>query len=254
MFEEKRVGLDDLCFEYASILTSGKPGVYLEVGANDGVRQSNTLRLEKELKWSGILIEPSVAYLDLVKNRGRDNFFSRNALVSDDSVSEIEGLFSGSLTDSADQEINSHFIARRPSNNLTEAVRRAIVRARKRLRKIPISPNKTMTKVPATTLSKIVYDSGFESIDLLSLDVEGYELEALKGFDFRVRPRLFVVETRQRDALELASIFLANNYVAMAMEPQDWRPRIDKPELNFANQFWLRFEDVGLVPKLLPPS
>ena len=45
-------------------------GFFIEVGAHDGIFQSNTLSLEKDLGWTGILIEPSIsAYLDCVKNR-----------------------------------------------------------------------------------------------------------------------------------------------------------------------------------------
>ena len=47
-----------------------KNGYFIEVGAHDGVFQSNTLNLEKELGWTGLLIEPSLnAFLDCVKNR-----------------------------------------------------------------------------------------------------------------------------------------------------------------------------------------
>jgi hypothetical protein len=36
-----------------------KNGFYIELGANDGISQSNTLFLEKYKNWSGILIEPN---------------------------------------------------------------------------------------------------------------------------------------------------------------------------------------------------
>jgi len=37
-----------------------KKGVFIELGANDGLFQSNTVFFEKELGWRGILIEPSL--------------------------------------------------------------------------------------------------------------------------------------------------------------------------------------------------
>jgi hypothetical protein len=33
-------------------------GYFIECGANDGIRQSNTLYYEKEKGWRGVLIEP----------------------------------------------------------------------------------------------------------------------------------------------------------------------------------------------------
>ena len=45
-------------------------GFFIEVGAHDGIFQSNTLNLEESLGWKGILIEPSLnAYLECIKNR-----------------------------------------------------------------------------------------------------------------------------------------------------------------------------------------
>ena len=47
-----------------------KNGFFIEVGAHDGIFQSNTLNLEKNLGWTGVLIEPSLnAYLECLKNR-----------------------------------------------------------------------------------------------------------------------------------------------------------------------------------------
>ena len=51
-----------------------KGGVYVEAGANDGIRQSNTLALKEALGWSGILVEPSPkAFAALVRNQPGDN-------------------------------------------------------------------------------------------------------------------------------------------------------------------------------------
>ena len=39
-------------------------GFFIELGANDGLRQSNTYYLEKNLGWRGILIEPEKKNFD----------------------------------------------------------------------------------------------------------------------------------------------------------------------------------------------
>jgi hypothetical protein len=58
-------------------------GTYIEVGANDGILQSNTYFFEKKKNWSGLLIEPIYKkFVQLKKNRSRKNFFSNYALVS----------------------------------------------------------------------------------------------------------------------------------------------------------------------------
>ena len=42
----------------AELLGSKRDGVFIDIGANDGVTISNTYFLEKELGWSGVAIEP----------------------------------------------------------------------------------------------------------------------------------------------------------------------------------------------------
>ena len=45
-------------------------GVFIDVGANDGINQSNTLYLEKTRKWNGILITPNKdKHKECIKNR-----------------------------------------------------------------------------------------------------------------------------------------------------------------------------------------
>ena len=59
-----------------------KNGYYIECGANDGIRQSNTFHFEKSKGWKGVLIEPSYKFEELIKNRSKQNFFSNNCCVS----------------------------------------------------------------------------------------------------------------------------------------------------------------------------
>ena len=60
-------------------------GYYVELGANDGVRQSNTLYFEINRKWSGVLIEPVPQnFLKCREQRGGQNTFFCNACVSFD--------------------------------------------------------------------------------------------------------------------------------------------------------------------------
>jgi hypothetical protein len=44
-------------------------GFYIEIGAYDGIQESNTLFFEKYKNWRGILVEPSEQYFRLIKNR-----------------------------------------------------------------------------------------------------------------------------------------------------------------------------------------
>jgi hypothetical protein len=60
--------------------------------------------------------------------------------------------------------------------------------------------------VPARTLSSLIEKHRIERVDFLSLDLEGYEADALRGVDFeRHRPAVILVEvSRERQAIEEA--------------------------------------------------
>jgi FkbM family methyltransferase len=53
-----------------SQISDSKPGFFVEFGATDGISLSNTLLLEREFGWNGILVEPARNWRkDLTKNR-----------------------------------------------------------------------------------------------------------------------------------------------------------------------------------------
>jgi hypothetical protein len=55
--------------------------------------------------------------------------------------------------------------------------------------------NKTLTTVPCHRIDTVLNDSGVKIVDYLSIDVEGAELEVLRGIDFeRVQVNIIGVE------------------------------------------------------------
>ena len=164
-------------------------GYYIEIGANDGILQSNTLQLELFHGWRGVLIEPvESTFAKLRRNRNqRRNHLERAACVSFDYQQDfVELIYSGLMTIASQLESDigdpqSHaqsgvkFI--NPSDK-TGALQRVRV------------PARTMTEVLRRARSP-------HDIDFLSLDVEGAELEVLKGIDFsRYTIRWILVESR----------------------------------------------------------
>jgi Methyltransferase FkbM domain len=76
-------------------------------------------------------------------------------------------------------------------------------------------------EVPARTLSSVLDEAGAPEIDLMSLDVEGYESQVLRGLDLdRHGPRFLLVELNdRREAIEA---ILGDRYVAVeALTPGD---------------------------------
>ena len=59
-------GLDSLIEHFVNY----DNGFFVELGANDGLTQSNTAYFEKSRGWKGVLIEPSPnKFLECIKNR-----------------------------------------------------------------------------------------------------------------------------------------------------------------------------------------
>jgi hypothetical protein len=57
--------------------------------------------------------------------------------------------------------------------------------------------------VPARTMTSILDECGVSGIDFLSLDVEGYELNVLKGLDLnKYCPRFILIETEEKSLVD----------------------------------------------------
>lgn len=174
-------GLDDKLAPYLNF----RNGVFVELGANNGISQSNTFYLEKLKGWRGVLIEPLPRlYEQAKKNRQNAQVFNAACVPFGFEEPYIEmmdlGLMSfvdGALTA---QDREKHLQTGSEFNQSMHKVR-----------------------VPTKTLNDILISSGVQHIDFLSLDVEGYEASVLQGLDLeRFAPRYLLIEARYRDEVE----------------------------------------------------
>tara|TARA_B100001564_G_C20642719_1_gene672954 strand:- start:1140 stop:1931 length:792 start_codon:yes stop_codon:yes gene_type:complete len=150
-----------------------KNGTYLEVGAYDGVYFSNTLFLQNEFKFSGILIEPQKdLYEKLIKNRPSD--FVVNSAISNSVQDKVEFI----------------------GDNLEAGIRSNI---RTNLEKFPLWKS---YKVDNVKMAKIIDKSGFKYIDVMFIDTEGSELEVIKSIDFSFPISIIIVEANEINSQE----------------------------------------------------
>jgi FkbM family methyltransferase len=159
-------------------------GFFVELGANDGIAQSNSLYFERYKNWSGILIEPNYEnYIKCVTNRGSRNRVFQAACVSSAYDKEKVSLsFANLMT-----------VMREGSTDNTN-IDLHLQNAKKFLNGQEIYE----FEAPAKTLQAIFEESNAPYLmDLLSLDVEGAELEVLKGVNHReYRFKVICVEAR----------------------------------------------------------
>jgi hypothetical protein len=145
-------------------------GFFIELGANDGVTQSNTAFFEKFRKWRGILIEPSAKGYELCLKNRPNSICCNYACVSNDYT---------------DDNIYGDF----ETNNLMGSINGERANTN------------TLTQVKAITLEKILDSHNItNNIDFLSLDTEGYEFNILKGLNLdKYRPNYMLIEIYKKD-------------------------------------------------------
>jgi FkbM family methyltransferase len=154
-------------------------GVFLEIGAFDGVTHSNTKTLEDYFGFSGILIEPQpINYAHLIENR--PNCECYNCIVSNRDEQFLE--FVGN---------NSQAHIKNESDNI-----------RKYRRNLYYINNRKMRD--------ILKQTKYKYIDIMSIDVEGNELELLKSIDFSF-PIFYIFIEAASDQQEKNMVF--GNYL-----------------------------------------
>ncbi len=165
-----------------SIFGEKERGYFIELGANDGLTQSNTAFFEKTRAWRGVLIEPSLsAYKMCLTRRPNSRCFHCACVGPDFEGSTVRGDFNGHLMNSIDGV---------------------------RLGATPL------VTVNARTLESVLDEAAAPAApDFLSLDCEGQELQILKGLNLdRYRPYYMLIEVYNNQFDELVSYLETNNY------------------------------------------
>jgi FkbM family methyltransferase len=173
-------------------------GFFVEAGANDGFNQSNTYFLERFRGWRGLLVEPVP---DLYRKAMKERPGSRVvnfALVGPDRAGELITVHHAGLMSIVGGACGG-----------AEADQAHLDRAGS----LPFAVEQYAVEVPGRTLSALLDDASAPEVDLLSLDLEGYEATALAGLDLRRHaPRHILVEATDAGAVAQIEAQLGSAY------------------------------------------
>jgi len=167
------------------LLNDRRDGVFLDVGASDPRELSNTYYFESVLNWSGIAIDAQPDYAaGYARYRPRTRF--RSFLVSDKS-----------------DEVLPFYVT--PEKGHSTANKNWV---QEKVQTINVS---------SITLDDLLARENVTHVDMMSMDIEGFEPKALAGFSIeRFRPSVVVIEAHVEVRQQILDYFTAHRYVLQA--------------------------------------
>jgi len=140
-------------------------GVFVELGAMDGLIYSNTKFFEDELKMSGVLIEPTKLFNKLIINRPKCKCYNVAVNYTKDKVK---------------------FLGEHATAGIVDAMHPNFINAWHK--------NSSEYYVNGEPISNILKDSDIKYIDLMTIDVERGEEIVLKTLDFSIPIYIICIE------------------------------------------------------------
>jgi FkbM family methyltransferase len=193
-------------------------GYFVEVGANEPQLRSQTWHLE-QAGWTGLLIEPQPDLaIELRATR----------------LAKVFGnACSGPENDGSTMPLHV-------SGPLSSLVRAGMA---------PGAITKNIIQVPVRTLDSVLEEAGATTgFDFLSIDVEGHEIEVLRGFDaIRWRPRLILLEDHVADLSKHRYLKAAGYRIVRRYENNGWYVPKDSSVRTASRDWWEIFRKYYLA-------
>lgn len=165
-----------------------RDGVFLDVGCAYPIKLNTTYYLERHLGWTGVAIDAFHYYRDQWAKERPATPLLTNAVGDEDGGWVTFHVAGEPSVSSLDKEQAEQWGG----------------------------PAAQPIRVPAITLTKALEQQGIEKVDFVSLDIEGAEPAALRGFDIdRFAPRLVCVEAHAKgegNESEIVRYFKAHGY------------------------------------------
>ncbi|XP_070001690.1 uncharacterized protein [Penaeus vannamei] len=188
-------------------LAKGTPGTFLEAGAYDGEFLSNTLWLEVESGWRGVLVEPNPESFARLLSKGRRGAWALNSCLS--TTPRVSTM-----------ALNLHVVPERQAGNISADYWRSSSRGRE-MEASQAWQGVVKAEVLCLPLYSILAASRLTSLDFLSLDVEYVEMGVLSSLPWdKVDIKVLAIEHLTEEDLE--AFMGERGYRLFAHQGEDW--------------------------------
>ena len=162
---------------------------FIEAGAFDGIRLSNTLRLELlGQNWTGLLVEPHQEPYRLLRSKDRNAWTLPTCLSRDIYVETVEFLnpYDSKCCGVIDDDLSAY-------------------------KDVPMGSSFEIQCFPLYSVLKAINRT---KVDLLGLDIEGSDLQVLQTIPFdKIDIKVIILESQFLDADELRRFLNSHGYV-----------------------------------------
>ena len=167
-----------------------KSGFFLEIGAFDGIEGSNCYHFEKFMNWEGIAIEASPLQFEKLK-KNRNCKLMNIAIGSENKQVEFYEVVEGFTQMSGINNLN-----------FKDSFERIKKNSNSKINKINIE---------CKTFEKLIPSD--QIIDLISIDIEGNELDVLKSINFdKYQIKVIILENKIPKELSYLKFFKEKNF------------------------------------------
>lgn len=147
-----------------NIFKNKRNGVFVEIGALDGIQHSNSLFFEKELAWSGLCIEANPKTFELLK-KNRQCFCENVAIADHRNISKFLKCDGGLYGWSGLIEGIEYQHLKRIAEHIPEE-------------------KQSIIEVKCELLNNVLRKYFLQDIDYMGIDTEGMEYNILSSFSF----------------------------------------------------------------------
>jgi len=201
-----QTGQVDLILKY---FNNKKNGFFIEAGAWDGEDLSNTIFMETQMDWTGLLVEPNNGVYQKLLGKKR-NAHSINSCLSIKGYAEKVKFDTADVFGAIEDQDN-------PNKDDLLDLRN---RYQNQFRNKDVARESVL--VQCFPLYSLLLSLGNPRVDFMSLDIEGSELDVLRTIPFdKVHIELFLIETAHSNVTAITQLMRQNGYEMEPMPPYD---------------------------------